>query len=330
MNLSSYIINNNTVDSSNIITDYITDNSENIIGSGTKKYNKLLTNTNESECINGCSSCVSTETKKLMESFLAKKTKNCAKKIKDDDVVDKVKNVLKCNNESCVLTHKEFVKFANNECNGQNPLSYDLSVYFKTSGPRNDTTLLNNYNIDNTLILWAREFKNFYPCSFSMIDFKTVTNEFGSIDLAQLINENNIFYEDPIYGKQYGPFKTFGCVLNTDVSTGKGKHWVCVFVDCRPTNTWTVEYFNSSGNPPHKDVTEWMETQKNNLLKLNNSVKTIVVTNIVHQKGNTECGMYVLYYIRSRLDGISYSHFKNNRIDDNEVTEFRKHVFRYH
>lgn len=276
----------------------------------------LLTNTTESECTNEGKTCSSTRTINLMSKFIKS----------NNNVIEKIENELKCDTESCVLTHPAFSEFVRKETGNLDVIKQDLYVNFKTKGPRNNTDLLNNFNIDDTLLRWGREFREFYPCPFSMIDFKTVDSEFGCADLYKVFS-GQAYYKDPINGEQEGPFNTYGCVLNTDVSTGRGKHWVCMFVDCR-SSMWTIEYFNSSGNPPHIDVTEWMETQRNKLLKIHDNVETITVTNIVHQKSNTECGMYVLYYIRSRLDGVDYKHFLSKRIDDSEVTKFRKHVFR--
>lgn len=332
MNVTSYIIDNGKT-GGNIITDYIvpvdTIHNDEITGGGDaintelipEVFGGLLTNTDESECLNGCTTCSSKPLVNLMSKFINEKGD-------DNTVVEKIEKVLKCDSESCVLVNPDFNKFVENETGSNNIIKYELHKNFKTKGPRDNTNLLSNYNIDDTLVRWAREFKDFYPCPFSMIDFKTVVNDFCTINLADVIS-GKASYVDPIDGVQKGPFKTYGCVLNTDVSTGRGKHWVCVFVDCR-SNLWTVEYFNSSGNPPHADVREWMEVQRSNLLKIHNNVETITVTNIVHQKSNTECGMYVLYYIRSRLDGISYKHFLTKRIEDADVTKFRKHVFRKH
>lgn len=323
MNVTSYIIDGVKTGGNNI-TDCIIEadtvhNTEIIDNSVHEVFGGLLTSTNESECIKGKGLCCSRNMVKLISKFI---------NIPGDNktVIEEAKKALSCDTESCVLVNDKFNKFIKEETGDNNIIKYELYKNFKTKGPRNSTDLLSNFNIDDTLIRWGDEFKDFYPCPFSMIDFKTVTNDFAVIDLADVAS-SRISYRDYINKYHYGPFKTFGCVLNTDVSTGYGKHWVCIFADFR-SKVWTIEYFNSSGNPPNHDVSEWMEKQRSSLLKIHDNVETIAVTNIVHQKSNTECGMYVLYYIRSRLDGISYDYFLTKRIEDSNVTEFRKHVFR--
>lgn len=281
----------------------------------------LLTKTTTSECANHLNSeyCCSDRMINNIKQYIIKIDSTDDPKT----IINIAKKKLKCDSESCILNHNETKKYI-----PENLLEYELNTRFKAQGPRNSTNLLNNINIDETLLIWAREYKHFYPCPFAMIDFNTNGNKFGYINLADLINGKE-HYIDPVYGVSYGPFTTFGCVLNTDVYTGKGKHWICVFADMR-SNHWTIEFFNSSGNPPVSDIMEWMERQRRNLLPYNKNVDTVVATNITHQTDNHSCGAYALYYIRARLDNVPYSHFANNRIPDEDALKFREHLFRYH
>ncbi|MHB8736931.1 MAG: Ulp1 family isopeptidase, partial [Terriglobales bacterium] len=57
-------------------------------------------------------------------------------------------------------------------------------------------------------------------------------------------------------------------------------------------------------------------------------VESVPVTSMPHQNLDTECGLYALYYIRRRLEGVPYTFFEKQRIPDEAMTEFRKHVFR--
>jgi len=282
---------------------------------------KLLTKTSESECANHVNKeyCSTNAMLNNIKQYIIKIDDN----ISPIDVINIAKKKLNCDSESCVLTHSDTKKYI-----PQPILDYELNTRFKAIGPRNTTELLNNINIDETMLIWAREYKQFYPCPFAMIDFDTNGNKFGYINLSNLINGKEQ-YIDPIYGIIHGPFTTFGCVLNTDVYTGKGKHWICVFADMR-YNNWTIEFFNSSGNRPCYSLMAWMEKQRKYLLSYNKNTSTVVATNITHQTDNHSCGSYALYYIRSRLDNIPYEYFANNRIMDKDAVEFRKHLFRYH
>jgi hypothetical protein len=46
-----------------------------------------------------------------------------------------------------------------------------------------------------------------------------------------------------------------------------------------------------------------------------------------HQKSNSECGAYSLYYIWLRLQGKPYTFFKDNLITDSNMLEFRSTIF---
>jgi hypothetical protein len=293
----------------------------------------LLTNTTESECVNNSCVCSSKPIlegiKKYIYSTSDSEKKDNINELsneKNDEsnnikIIEDAKKILNCDTESCVLN-----KLKSTDVLSKYIIDRELKTKFKVKGPRNTSELLNNHHIDDTLMLWAREFPHFYPCPFSMIDFEKTHNKFGTINLADLLNGSET-YTDPEYGLKKGPFTSFGCVLNTDVSTGRGKHWICVFVDMRPKQMWTIEFFNSSGNAPISTITKWMERQRANLLPFH-KVDTVPSTNILHQTDDFSCGSYALYYIRSRLDCIPYSYFLKNRIEDEQAVKFRTHLFR--
>jgi hypothetical protein len=52
------------------------------------------------------------------------------------------------------------------------------------------------------------------------------------------------------------------------------------------------------------------------------------VSSVSHQKNDTECGVYSLFFIRKRIVGVPYTYFQDHVISDNEVKEFRKYIFR--
>lgn len=299
----------------------------NVVKNGLSKQidNKIITNTTKSECSNQKNGICSTKEIILdIKKYIKNKGIDIINK-DDNEIINLAKQEFNCDSESCILNNKSFINSSNKD-----KIEYVLNNNFKTKGPRNNTNLLSNFNIDKTLLLWGKEFDNFYPCSFSMIDFDIHPNNFSKINLFDVVN-GDAYYYDNNNKKIQAKFNCFACVLNTDVSSGRGKHWVCIFVDCRSKkkeDSWTIEYFNSAGNSPCNSVIKWMESQRINLMKLNKNVETLNVSNTVHQYSMTECGPYSLYYIRSRLDGVSYTHFYSYIIPDNLMIEFRKHIFR--
>jgi len=250
----------------------------------------------------------------------------------EGEVVREAAEILGCTSESCVLAHPAVREFAaQNEVPAQ-ALDRELETRFKTAGPRDSLALLSNYNIDETLQRWARVFTGFFPCPFAMMDFDRNGDLFGTIDMVDVL-EGRV----PVnLGVEQVKRKStcFGCALNTDTSSGPGKHWVAVFVDCRPppgSGPWTVEYFNSAGRPPTKPAAGWMARTRARLAEYRGdagSVESVAVTDVGHQDSQTECGLYTLYYIRKRLEGTPYTFFFRQLVPDAAMTAFRKHVFR--
>lgn len=249
------------------------------------------------------------------------------------NIIEAAQDKYGCPNESCVLVA------VSDEVNAKEreKIKKVLEKDFKPVGPKNSLALLNNHHIDNTLRLWGQEFPDFYPCPFAMMDFNVNGNFFNKIHFPDLLEGRLKVDLGKMVPKNNRVCKTFGCVVNTDISSGPGKHWVAVFVDCRlpPGSPWSIEYFNSAGHTPPDIMSHWMERHRaildkyrNGENQLNNEVITVSVTNIDHQESQTECGLYALFYIRRRLEGTPYNFFNKQLVPDAAMTKFRQYIFR--
>lgn len=242
--------------------------------------------------------------------------------------------VLGCDSESCVVSHPSLRAFVvERKLMAATALDLELDLRYKEGGPRDSLGLLSNFDIDGTLRRWARVFPELYPCPFAMMDFDRNGDHFGVVSMRDMLDGNVSADLGPGIGRVRRKFSCFGCVVNTDTSSGPGKHWVAVFVDCRggPGDTWTVEYFNSAGNPPPKPMVKWMERTRELLERYRNNsgpVESVSVTDMDHQESQTECGLYALFYIRRRIEGVPYTFFLEQLIPDDAMTTFRTHVFR--
>lgn len=285
-------------------------------------------------------------------SFVVDRERDAERDAEPAAIVDRAAQLLGCDSEACVVTHPTLVSFIIQSSGRREAKELQLGVrtQFKTPGPRSSDALLSNFNIDRVLMRWASQFPKFFNCPFSMMDFEKEDYVFGRLSLAG-VHSGDVMQKVFSPQEQFAdglpirrPCDTFACVLNTDVSSGKGKHWVCIFVDMRSrrqggeeVNGWTIEYFNSSGNPPPRAVTRWMEHQAESLqytfgpassaAKPNFTVRTLAVTSVSHQQSKTECGVYALYYIRSRLEGVPLTMFAEELVPDSAMLEFRKHLF---
>jgi hypothetical protein len=196
----------------------------------------------------------------------------------------------------------------------------------KISGPT-DNKLLSNIHIDAIMRQWAKVFHDFFPYNFNMRNYADYSYVNGRV-----VNSPDTLATIPVVdlidgsfnGKKY---KMVGCIINTDVYQGGGIHWMALFVDARSSEP-SVEFFNSSGNSPSPEWVNWMVKTKSALDNhLNVKSEIFRVSNIRHQKSKSECGLYSLFYIWSRINKIPIEYFATTPIPDSNMFEFRQHLF---
>jgi hypothetical protein len=83
-------------------------------------------------------------------------------------------------------------------------------------------------------------------------------------------------------------FKTEWGVINTDTIYGIGKHWICYYND--PKSEY-VEFFDSFGLPPAKEILTYLETSGKDILYINNSSQ-------LQANDSRKCGYYCVYFIK--------------------------------
>lgn len=209
------------------------------------------------------------------------------------------KKELGCTNDGCVLD-KMGVK--------GDDIKQEV---LKPSGPANTMDLISNFNISDIFKQFESKFPEFHGYPFQYHDF--------------INHSDSEPIQDPPSPDK--PKKVYGMVVNTDVTGGPGIHWFALMVDMRK-RPWTVEYFNSSGNKPQAPISKWMAEIKDKLCSSGECEMVLTNDRFQHQKGNTECGLYSMYYIWSRLNNVPYANFGNGeRIPDAKMTEFRKQLF---
>lgn len=233
-------------------------------------------------------------------------------------IVEAVKKKLGVEREVDIYEHKAFQNFI-----GHDVAQKKLSTDFKPKGPSNSTALLDNFNIDEALDRWAAvgkdEFgKKFYHVPFQMIDFVETRSALSKVDPLEL--------------KKQG-YNCFGVVINTDVSTGGGIHWFCIYGDLDHAGTVEdpiqLEYFNSSGYTPRPEMEKWLRTVEMEMLKRGVRANVIYATGGKQiQYSKTECGVWSLVYIYSRLLGKPYHWMANVGANDNDMIEYRQRLFR--
>ena len=250
------------------------------------------------------------------------------KNISPDAILNKAATLTKCDSQACVLASVAEKYNLDTGCNVGPP---------KPVGPKNTTEWLSNDNTDKVLADIEKEFPEFFWFKTTMMDFAgSKCKHFLNInDDKDLNNAANVMFKLLEEGKK----TCFGCIINTDKTYnckgGKcGLHWVCVFVDCRKLadSPWTIEYFDSVGDPPPDEICEWQEKLRKKCLeyrKEKGETGGVIcdANNIQHQKLNNECGVYCSYFTRARVEGMPFSRFKNRKLPDYIMVQYRRHLF---
>jgi len=97
--------------------------------------------------------------------------------------------------------------------------------------------------------------------------------------------------------------KRFGIVFNLDKHTGPGSHWTTLFVDAANSENSYMFFFDSAGDNIPKEVKALMDRIEKQGKEAGIHFKRYDNSHHTHQHGNTECGMYSLFFMITMLTG---------------------------
>ena len=220
---------------------------------------------------------------------------------------EKFSNV--CDNEYCWLNDY----FKKNKIN-RKILKSKFSPFHPKSWNIDKNSWLSSTDIIKVMKVYENKYKNFNFIGPSPIDFDTkldnnicVYNDLCNFNLKKFIKKN---------------INKIGFIFNTDPHYKSGSHWIALYLDLKNN---ILFFFDSNGDiiPEQvKKLSNKIIDQAKDLsieLKYDNNYK------FNHQKSNTECGMYCLYFIITLLTEYHNTEFfKTNKIKDNYVEKFRK------
>ena len=117
-------------------------------------------------------------------------------------------------------------------------------------------------------------------------------------------------------------------VFNLDETHEKGSHWVTLFFynasRSKSKCNLQMEYFDSTGSPPNKNIMRTINALRHDVFLRSK----LWINEIKHQRGNTECGVFCLFYITKRISGMGKKEFNDDSIKDSMMYEYRKFLFR--
>lgn len=215
----------------------------------------------------------------------------------------------KCNRESCWLNvlgdeNKEKIK------------KITFSPKKPDSWNHNPTEWLSNFDIDYVMEQYEYYFPEFKFIGPSPIDFDAVLSN------NQCVWEELCKFNLNEYMKK--GIKYIGICFNLDHHNEPGSHWVTTFIDIPGKH---IYYFDSNGDPSPKEVKKLVIRVMQQGNTKNIKFKFQENSPFVHQRSNTECGMYSLYFIIYMLLYRNFKLFKTQRIPDDEMKYLRTILF---
>lgn len=158
-------------------------------------------------------------------------------------------------------------------------------------------------------------------------DINRVLQQYGSIDTFKFLGAlpSDFYKLTKIDWTNICNYNKFSIVFNLDNHKQSGSHWVAFLID---NKTKTIEYYDSIGNLPNKNINTFIKRVHNFLHKKCKTKYEILYNRTKQQYENNECGMFAIHFIITRLLGKSFHDISNMKITDKDMNRFRKIVFR--
>lgn len=126
--------------------------------------------------------------------------------------------------------------------------------------------------------------------------------------------------------------KLAASIINLDVHTGSGTHWVAFALDCRGSGPPRMMYYDPTGRPPPK---RWLKKSAwaviaacaDEIEDRRDLLETAVHSKKEHQHENTECGIFSMMCIDALVAGRSFESFCASPLSDDEAFKHRRVFF---
>jgi hypothetical protein len=120
--------------------------------------------------------------------------------------------------------------------------------------------------------------------------------------------------------------KKIGVIFNLDPHYKGGSHWVSLFINIPKK---TIFYFDSSGETCPEQIKKFVNMVIEQGKKLTNPIHFKFDENhpVEHQYGNTECGIYSLFFIVHMLEDKITGHYLKTHILKDKYMENFRHVY---
>ena len=215
-----------------------------------------------------------------------------------------------CNKESCWV--RQMTK--------NTKLEQELLDAFAPESPKewkkNPNEWLSSIDILQVMNQYEKKYKCFDFLGPSPIDYDThklygecVWNELCHFELSQHLHKGH---------------NKIGVIFNLDPHYKGGSHWVSLFINIKDK---AIFFFDSTGQPIPPQIEKFVNTVIEQGKKLSEPIYFKFDQNypVEHQYGNTECGIYSIFFITYMLeDKITGHYLKNHILKDKYMENFRK------
>ena len=222
-----------------------------------------------------------------------------------------------CNKESCWLKQN----FANDDKYLKNELTKSFAPEYPKEWRKDPNKWLSSIDILNVMKQYEEAYKCFTFIGPSPIDYDThmLYGECVWEELCHFNLQNEI---------DSGKTK-IGIIFNLDPHYKGGSHWVSMFINIKKKS---IFYFDSAGEKIPKQIDKFVQMviDQGKTLPSTKRIDFVFDQNypVEHQYGNTECGIYSLFFIVHMLeDKITSYYLKNHILKDQYMEKFRKIYF---
>ena len=184
---------------------------------------------------------------------------------------------------------------------------------------KNPNEWLSSIDITNVMHQYEKAYKCFDFIGPTPIDFDTkimyntcVWKELCNFSIADQIKRKKT---------------KIGIIFNTDTHDKSGQHWISMFINIR---SGLIFFFDSVGEKAPPEIMRLVERiiQQGKELPIPINFKFDQNYPVEHQYGNTECGIYSLFFIIHMLeDKITAHYLKNHILKDKYMQTFRNIYF---
>lgn len=191
-----------------------------------------------------------------------------------------------------------------------------LRPMYPTSWEKDPDMWLDNFNIGDVMKQYTVTYPWFSFLGILPIDFSA----------PSLTRKDKCLYSEScelnIKNEYKKGIRGIGIIFNLDPHYKGGSHWVALYINLHNIKKPFIGYFDSYGYKPPPLIGRFMRSM---LLQV--PTCTLGFNGRQFQFGNSECGMFSMYYIICMIRGISFKEFCKDSVNDDYMLQLRHVLF---